>query len=317
MPRADFPVLYLGDGMPRIRNAVAERFPVRSLDDLPPEIAATIRCVVVTWHTIRIDDAFMARFPKLELVASFGVGYDHIDARAAKARGVVVTHTPGVLSDEVADTAFGLLISAVREMGPAERYLRQGEWAARGPYPLTASLRGRTMGILGLGRIGKAIAKRADAFGLKVVYTGRKAQPGVSYPFHPTLLEMANACDILMIAAPGGLDTRHMVGAEVLAALGPNGILINISRGSLVDETALIAALTEKRILAAGLDVFENEPHVPEALRKLDNVVLLPHVGSASHATRDAMADLVVANVFSWADGKGPISPVPETPGEA
>jgi lactate dehydrogenase-like 2-hydroxyacid dehydrogenase len=317
MLRADFPVLYLGEGMARIRDAVAERFPVHALDGLPPEIAETIRCVVVTWHTIPVDDAFMARCPKLELVASFGVGYDHIDARAAKARGIVVTHTPGVLDDEVADTAFGLLISAVREMGPAERYLRQGQWAARGPYPLTASLRGRTMGVLGLGRIGKAIATRAQAFGLKVIYTGRKAQADVAYPFHQTLLDMARACDILMIAAPGGADTRHMVGAEVLAALGPHGILINISRGSLVDETALVAALTEKRILAAGLDVFENEPHVPDALMKLDNVVLLPHVGSASHATRDAMADLVVANVFSWADGKGPVSPVPETSGKA
>lgn len=317
MHRADFPVLYLGDGMPRILEAVAERFPIHAFDALPPEIAATIRAVVVTWHTIPVDDSFMARFPKLELVASFGVGYDHIDARAAKARSIVVTHTPGVLSDEVADTAFGLLISAVREMGPAERYLRQGQWAARGPYPLTASLSGRTMGILGLGRIGKAIAKRAEAFGLKVVYTGRKAQPDVSYPFHATLLDMAKACDILMIAAPGGAHTRHLVGADVLAALGPNGILINISRGSLVDEPALVAALKEKRILAAGLDVFENEPHVPEALMTLDNVVMLPHVGSASRATRDAMADLVVANVFSWADGKGPISPVPETPGKA
>ena len=316
MPRADFPVLYLGEGMPRIRDAVAERFPVHSLDGMPLEIAKTIRCVVVTWHTIPIDDSFFARFPKLELIASFGVGYEHIDARAANARGVVVTHTPGVLDDEVADTAFGLLISAVREMGPAERYVRQGQWAARGPYPLTASLRGRTMGILGLGRIGKAIAKRAEAFGLKVIYTGRKPQPGVSYAFHPTLSDMARACDILMIAAPGGADTRHMVDAEVLAALGPNGILINISRGSLVDEAALVTALTDKRILAAGLDVFENEPDVPEALMKLDNVVLLPHVGSASHAARDAMADLVVANVFSWADGKGPVSPVPETPGK-
>ena len=314
MRRPDFPVLYLGEGLPRIAEALAGRLPVHRLDGLLAEEAKRIRAIVVTWHDVKVGDAFMARFPALELVASFGVGYDHIDARAAHARGVAVTHTPGVLDDEVADTAFGLLLSAIREMGPAERHLRDGRWVAQGPYRLTGSLRGRTMGILGMGRIGKAIAKRAEAFGLGVVYHGRSAQPGAPYLFYPTLLGMAEACDILMVAAPGGAGTRRIVDAAVLDALGPDGILINISRGTLVDEAALIEALAQKRILAAGLDVFEAEPHVPEALLELGNAVLLPHVGSASRATRDAMGDLVVANVFSWIDGKGPITPVPETP---
>ena len=314
MPRADFPILYLGDGMPRIRIALAERFPVHTLEALAPQVVSAIRAIAVTWHSVKIDEAFMAKFPKLELIASFGVGYDHIDARAAHARDIVVTNTPGVLSDEVADIAFGLLLSAVREMGPAERHLRDGHWASRGPFRLTASLRGRTMGVLGLGRIGNAIARRAEAFGVRVVYTGRKHQAAVPYAYYPSTLAMAKACDILMIAAPGGAETTHLVGAEVLDALGPDGILINVSRGSLVDEEALIEALLGKRILAAGLDVFENEPHVPKALLALNNVVLLPHVGSASRATRDAMADLVVANINSWAEKRGPITPVPETP---
>jgi len=314
MRRADFPILYLGDGMPRIRLALAETFPVHAPERLAPQIADAIRAIAVTWHTVTIDEAFMAQFPKLELIASFGVGYDHIDARAARARGIVVTHTPGVLSDEVADIAFGLLLSAVREMGPAERHVREGQWASKGPYKLTASLRGRTMGVLGLGRIGKAIAKRAEAFSLKVVYTGRKPQRDAPFAYYPSTLAMAKACDILTIAAPGGTDTLHLVGAEVLNALGPDGILINVSRGSLVDEKALVEALVNKRILAAGLDVFENEPYVPKGLLGLNNVVLLPHVGSASLATRDAMADLVVANVNSWAEVRGPITPVPETP---
>ncbi len=313
MYRIDFPVLYLGDGMPRIAEAVARRVPVHRLDALTPDIAAGLRGIVVTWHTVPVNDAFLARFPKVEIVASFGVGYDHIDAAAAAKRGVTVTHTPDVLSDEVADTAMALLLAAVRETGPAERHLRAGRWASHGPYRLTSSLRGRTMGVLGLGRIGKAIAKRAEAFGLKVVYHGRSAQPGLPFIYYPTLEGMAKACDILMIAAPGGASTRNLVDAKILAALGPDGVLVNVARGSLVDEAALAAGLAAGVIRAAGLDVFENEPHVPEALLKLDNVALLPHVGSASHATRDAMADLVVNNLFSWIDGKGPLTPVPES----
>src|SRR5271169_535261 len=206
-----------------------------------------------------------------------------------------------------------LTLMAVRRYPAAERYLRAGHWP-KAPFPLSASLRGRTLGILGLGRIGKEIAKRARAFGVDVVYHSRKPQDGAPYLYYPSLVAMAKACDILVVCAPGGAATRKIVDREVLEALGPNGVLVNVARGTLVDEAALIDALTSGKILAAGLDVFENEPHVPEALLKLDNVVLTPHVGSATVPTRLAMANLVVANLFSWMDGKGPMTPVPETP---
>jgi len=201
----------------------------------------------------------------------------------------------------------------VRQLPQAERYLRAGKWR-EGNFPLTASLRDRTMGILGLGRIGKAIARRAEAFGLKVVYHGRRPQEAQPYLYYPTLLGLARACNILMVAAPGGPETQNIVDAEILAALGGNGILVNIARGSLVDEAALITALRTGKILTAALDVFAAEPQVPHDLIEMDHVVLLPHVGSASRETRDAMSRLVVENLKSWAAGKGPLTPVAETP---
>ena len=278
------------------------------------DVAPRVRALVATHHAPKIDDAFLAQFPNLEIVTSFGVGYDHIDAKAAARRGIVVAHTPGVLDAETADTAVALLLNAVRRYPAAERWLREGKWESQGPFPLTASLRGRVMGVLGLGRIGKEIAKRAAAFGVEIVYHGRKPQPEAPYLYYPSLMAMAKAVDILMVAAPGGETTRNIVDAEVLQALGPNGVFVNIARGSLVDEAALIVALRERTILAAGLDVFAHEPHVPPALLELDNVVLTPHVGSASATTRAAMANLVVENLFSHMDGKGPIAPTPETP---
>jgi lactate dehydrogenase-like 2-hydroxyacid dehydrogenase len=276
-------------------------------------IAPNIRGLAVAGHAPKIDGEFMSKFPKLEIVSSFGVGYDHVDADWAAAHGIIVTHTPGVLDAETADTAIALTLMAVRRYPQAERYLRAGLWPSA-PFPLTASLRGRTMGILGLGRIGKEIARRARGFGLDIVYHGRKPQDNAPYLFYPSVLALAKACNILVVSAPGGAATRHIVNAEILQALGPNGVLINVARGSLVDETALIEALETGTILAAGLDVFEEEPHVPEALLKLENVVLLPHVGSAATPTRLAMAELVAGNLLSWIDGEGPVTPVPETP---
>ncbi len=276
-------------------------------------IAPNIRAIAATWHSPKIEANLMARLPRLEIVASFGVGYDHVDAAWAAEHGVVVTHTPGVLDAETADTAMALTLMAVRRYPQAGRYLRAGHWP-KAPFPLSASLRGRTMGILGLGRIGKEIAKRARAFGVDVVYHGRKPQDDAPYLYYPTLLGMAKACDILVVSAPGGATTQKIIDREILEALGPDGVLVNIARGSLVDEAALIEALASGKILAAGLDVYENEPQVPDALLKLDNAVLLPHVGSASGPTRLAMANLVVDNLFSWMDGKGPLTPVPETP---
>jgi lactate dehydrogenase-like 2-hydroxyacid dehydrogenase len=278
------------------------------------EVAPRIRALVITHHAPRIDDAYIAQFPQLEIVSSFGVGYDHIDAKAAGARGIAVAHTPGVLDAETADTAIGLMLNTVRRFSAAEKYLREGRWPKEGAFPLTASLRGRTMGVVGLGRIGKEIAKRAAAFGVEIVYHGRKPQSEAPYLYYPTLLGMAKAVDILMVAAPGGASTRNIINAEVLEALGPDGVLINIARGSLVDDIALIEALRAGKILAAGLDVFAHEPQVPEAFLTLDNAVLTPHVGSATTVTRLAMANLVVDNLFAFMDGRGPIAPTPETP---
>ncbi len=275
-------------------------------------VAGEVGALAIGGH-IKVDGAFMGQFPKLQIVSSFGVGYDAIDAAWASEHDVVVTNTPGVLDEEVADTTLGLVLATVRQFPAAERHLRAGRWLS-GAFPLSHTLRGRTLGILGLGRIGKAIARRAEAFGLAIAYHGRRPQDGVSYPYHATALELAENCDILVVITPGGADTRHLVDAAVLKALGPSGILINVARGSVVDEDALIEALRSKTILGAGLDVFAEEPKVPQALLDLDHVVLLPHVGSASQHTRDAMGQLVVDNILSWRADRPPLSPVAETP---
>jgi lactate dehydrogenase-like 2-hydroxyacid dehydrogenase len=261
-----------------------------------------------------IPGTLMARFPKLEIVSSFGVGYDHMDVKWAVAHNVILTNTPDVLTEEVADTALGLLLCTVREFPQAERFLRAGKWLERG-YPLTkATLRNRTVGMVGMGAIGQAIARRLAAFGVPVVYHTRKPRREVSYLHCPSLIEMAHAVDILMVIVPGGASTANLINAEVLDALGPDGILINMARGSVVDEPALIKALAEKRIMAAGLDVFAKEPEVPQELIAFDNVVLFPHLGSASVYTREKMDQLVVDNIAAWAAGKPPLTPVPETP---
>ena len=228
----------------------------------------------------------------------------------------MVTNTPDVLSDEVADTAVGLLLNTVREFPKAETYLRAGRWATEGAYPLTSlTLRGRTIGIFGLGRIGLAIAKRLEAFGLPIHYHTRTRRDDVDYPWHDNLAGLAKAVDTLIVVVPGGAATEKAVNAEVLDALGTQGVLISIGRGSTIDEDALITALADRRIAAAGLDVFANEPNVPQALMDLPNACLLPHVASASVSTRNAMADLVVDNLGAWLDGKPAITPVPECAG--
>jgi lactate dehydrogenase-like 2-hydroxyacid dehydrogenase len=313
-------VLMPAKGMALVEDEISARLPLHRLwlepnpDLWLAEWGPRIRAVAMTGAHAPLDEAYMRQYPNLEVISSFGVGYDNIDAKAAARLGIIVTNTPGVLDDEVADTALGLMIMTVRQLPQAEQYLRAGQWSAKGAYPLSPSLRGRTVGILGLGRIGRAIATRVSAFGLDVVYHGRHAQADVPYRYYPSLVDLAKASDVLIVVAPGGPATRHIVNAEVLEALGPDGVLINIARGSLVDEKALIDALRSGKILSAGLDVFENEPSVPEELIALDNAVLLPHVGSASVKTRRAMAECVVSNVLAWADGKPPLTPVPETP---
>lgn len=275
---------------------------------------AHVRAMAVSAPIQRIDQALLARLPKLELISSFGVGYDHIDATAAAKRGIVVTHTPDVLTEEVADTAIGLLLCTVRELPQAERHVRAGKWAT-GNYPLSrATLRNRTVGMVGMGRIGMAIARRLEAFGVPIVYHTRQRRPELSYRHYPQLVDMARDVDTLMVIVPGGIATKNLIDANVLDALGPDGIVVNVARGTVVDEAALIAALRERRILSAGLDVFVNEPQVPEELLAMENVVLLPHLGSASVFTRAKMDQLMVDNIRAWAAGKPPLTPVPETP---
>ncbi|MEA1831279.1 2-hydroxyacid dehydrogenase [Methylobacterium durans] len=302
---------------PLVMEGLQRDFVLHRLDEAPArdgflaEMGPWIRGMAVNAHA-PVDADLLARLPNLEIVASFGVGYDTIDVGAARSRGIVVTNTPDVLSDEVADLALGLLLATLRQIPQADRYLRAGRWPEKS-FPLTATLRNRTVGILGLGRIGRAIARRLEGFGVDIAYHGRSPQD-VPYAYHASLLDLARASDVLMIVAPGGPETRGIVNAAVLEALGPQGIVVNVARGSLVDEAALIAALRSGTILGAGLDVFAGEPHVPDALTALDHVVLLPHVGSGSVHTRAAMGQLIVDNLTAWFTGKGPLTPVPETP---
>jgi lactate dehydrogenase-like 2-hydroxyacid dehydrogenase len=283
------------------------------LSRLGADVAKRIRGIAVT-GLVQADKAMLSRFPKAEIVSSFGVGYDHIDAIYASDHNIMVTNTPDVLTEEVADVALGLLIATLREFIKADRYLRAGHWMTQN-FPLSqGSLRDRTVGMVGMGRIGQAIARRLEASLVPVVYHSRNPAAGVSYKHYPKLLDMAKDVDTLIAITPGGPSTAKIINAEVLKALGPRGVLINVARGSVVDEEALIAALKDGTIMAAGLDVFAQEPNVPAALSAMQNVVLLPHIASASITTRSAMDQLVVDNLLAWFDGKPPLTPIAETP---
>jgi lactate dehydrogenase-like 2-hydroxyacid dehydrogenase len=310
-------VLLTGPMTPRVLEGVTAAFDALRLWEAPDrdaflrERGAAIRGIACNGAHGAIGAALFDALPALEIVSNFGVGYDNVDVVEAERRGIVVTNTPDVLTDEVADLTLGLLIATVRQIPRAEQHVRTDAWA-KSAFPLTATLRGRSVGIVGLGRIGKAIARRIEGFGLPVSYHGRSRQPDVAYPYHASVVELARAVDVLIVITPGGEGTRRMIDAEVLAALGPDGVLVNVARGSVVDEDALIAALREKRILAAGLDVYENEPNIRQDFLSLDNAVLLPHVASGSVHTRNAMSQLVVDNLVAWFDGRGALSPVPE-----
>ena len=305
------PIGFHADSRKALESLFAVReFQKRDLSELSDDEKAQIRGIASFGN---VSAAMMDALPALEIVASFGVGYDSVDAAHAASKGIMVTNTPEVLTEEVADTALGLLLMTVRELPQAERHLRAGKWEAQGPYPLThGTLRGRTVGIMGLGRIGIAIAKRLESFGVEIAYFNRSKRNDVPYAYHGSLEELAAAVDTLIIAAPGGASTDKAINAGVLKALGPKGILINIGRGTTVDEEALIAALQDGTIMAAGLDVFEKEPKVPQALIDLPNAVLLPHVGSASHHTRNEMGNLVVQNLKAWFSGNDVLTPVSE-----
>lgn len=256
-----------------------------------------------------VTAALIDALPKLEIIAAMSVGTDHIDLAAAKARGIAVTNAPDVLTDCVADLGMGLVINLARNLVAADRFVRDGQWL-KGTFPLATKLGGATMGIVGLGRIGKAVAKRAEAFGMRIVYFGRRRHPEVAYPFYDDLAAMARNSDYLMLTCPGGAATRNLIDAGILAALGPEGRLVNIARGSVVDQPALIAALSSGALGGAALDVYADEPRVPEALTKLDNVVLAPHIASATHATRAVMGNLMIDNLLAHFAGKKLLTPV-------
>ena len=255
--------------------------------------------------------ALLEALPKLEIISVFGVGYDGVPVDYCRQRGIKVTNTPDVLTDDVADVAVGLVLMTSRGFSRLERFARAGEWKKRGPE-LTTKVGGKTAGILGLGRIGKAIAKRLEAMGMDIAYTGRRAQAGVPYRFVPDLAALAAESDFLIVACPGGAATRNLVDAKVLEALGKDGTIVNIARGSIIDEPALVAALQKGTIKAAGLDVFVDEPNVPPELLTMDNVVVLPHVGSATRETRQAMGDLCKANLDAWFGERRTLTLVPE-----
>jgi len=313
-------LLIYGPSRPILENGFSDQFVLHAaetkhdLERLTPAMLEKIRGIAVTYHTVNAGKTALALFPKLEIVASFGVGYDHVDSSYAREHSIVVTNTPDVLTEEVADVAMGLLIATLREFVKADRYLRSGLWMTQN-YPLSVgSLRDRKVGIVGMGRIGQAIGRRLEASRVPVVYHSRKPAEGVSYKHYPDLIEMAKAVDTLVVIVPGGAATANMINADVMKALGPRGVIINVARGSVVDEPALISALKSGTILAAGLDVFAKEPTVPDELRAMQNVVLLPHIGSASVVTRNAMDQLVVDNLKTWFAGKPPLTPVAETP---
>jgi len=273
-------------------------------------IAPRIRAICGSGES-KVGAELMARLPALEIVSIMGVGYDGVDVTAAKARGVMVAHTPEVLNDDVADLALALMLNIARRIPQAERHVRDGQWPA-GPMPLASKMSGARLGLVGMGRIGQAIALRALAFGMPIAYTARSAKPGLPYAFHATPQALAAASDFLVVITPGGAATRKLIDAGVLRALGPNGYLINVARGSVVDEAALIEALKQGTIAGAALDVFENEPNVPAALRALDNVVLVPHIGSATTQTRHAMAARAFDNLQAHFAGQPLPSAVPE-----
>ncbi|WP_314427362.1 2-hydroxyacid dehydrogenase [uncultured Microbacterium sp.] len=313
-PVAPGSVAQAGPLLPSLQRTLQDEYSVVRLPDdveaLDPEVASRVRAVVTSGR-VGVSTVLMAALPNLELVANFGVGYDTTDVGQAAARGIRVTNTPDVLTDCVADTALALMLDVFRRFGASERFLRDGAWESGG-FPLTRRFSRSTVGVLGLGRIGQAIARRAAAFDATILYTTRRPVEGVPWEHVASAVELARRADVLVVAVPGGASTENLVDAEVIRALGPEGYLVNIARGSVVDEEALIAALERDEIAGAGLDVFAHEPHVPQRLMR-DDVTLLPHVGSATHETRRDMGDLTLANLRAHLAGEPLPTPVPET----
>jgi hydroxypyruvate reductase len=266
---------------------------------------------IVGTGAAKVDKKLLAMLPHLKLIAICGVGYDGVDVTAAIEKGIVVTHTPGVLTDDVADLAMGLVLSIGRRLPQADKFVRNGDWVDD-VFALTHKVSGTRLGIVGMGRIGRAIAKRAAAFDMRISYTGREPKADVSYTFCKTAIALAAEVDYLVVAVLGGDDTKNLIDAQVLAALGSKGYLINIARGSVVDQPALVQALKDKTIAGAALDVYWDEPIIDPELRRLPNVVLTPHIASATVETRQAMAALTLENLQAFFDGRALPTPVPE-----
>ena len=264
---------------------------------------------IASSNSARTDAALLAKLPRLRTIAHFGVGYDSVDVEAAKKRGVAVTNTPDVLTEEVADLTLGLLLATIRRIPQGDRYVREGRWL-KGAMALTDSLQGKTVGIIGAGRIGRAIAKRLTAFNVKIAYQGPNRKSDLPWAYFADPVALAKEVDVVIAACPGGEATKGLVSRAVIDAIGPKGYFVNISRGSVVDEPALLEALQQDRIAGAGLDVFADEPRVPEAFFALENVVLQPHVASATHPTRKAMGQLVIDNLAAHFAGKPLLTPV-------
>jgi hydroxypyruvate reductase len=277
---------------------------------VPPEVAAKVRAVVAGGAA---PAGLLAQLPKLEIVASASVGYDGIDVAGCAARGIPVTNTPNVLNDDVADLAIALMVMAARRLAAADKYVRDGKWLKDGHMPLAHKASGKRLGIVGLGRIGRDIARRAEAMNMTISYTNRRPVEGVPYRFVPKLVDLARDNDFLVLIASAGPDATKMVNREVLEALGPDGILVNVSRGRVVDEAALVEALKSGKLGGAGLDVFEDEPNVPAELLAMENVVLTPHLGSSTIETRTDMGQLALDNLAAWFAGKPLLTEVPET----
>jgi lactate dehydrogenase-like 2-hydroxyacid dehydrogenase len=307
-------VLQLGPMLPLVEKGLAESYTLHNLGKAPDrakllaDVGPFIQAVASSVRT-PVDAALLDALPHVKLVANFGVGYENVDVEHARKRGILVTNTPDVLTDCVADLAIALVIDVARGVTAGDRYVRAGKWLG-GPMPLATKVSGARLGILGLGRIGRAIATRAEGFDMEIRYHNRRQVPDAPYGYERSLAELAKWCDFLVIATSGGEATRGLVGAAVLESLGPEGFLVNIARGSVVDEPALVEALAAKRIAGAGLDVFADEPRVPEALLALDNVVLTPHIASATTATRAAMGQLVLDNLAAFFETGRVLTPV-------
>jgi lactate dehydrogenase-like 2-hydroxyacid dehydrogenase len=314
MPQTRTSIIAYGPLSPYLEEQLKARFIVHAVSadaDLAalPDVVREARALVA-FGSVGASATIMDALPKLEMIGLFSVGYDKVDIEHARARGIQMSNTPDVLTDDVADLAVGLLYATLRNIAANDRMVRSGSWARGGRVALSGSVTGRRIGILGLGRIGRAIATRLEPVAGEIIYHSRRPVADAPYRYVPNKMDLARECDAMIVATSGGLEARGLVNAPMLDALGPQGVLINISRGSVIDEDALVTALAERRIGGAGLDVFVNEPQVPAALLAMDHVVLQPHQGSATESTRKAMADLVLANLDAWAAGEPLVTPV-------